>query len=91
MRGRARKRSPSLPQQRKEYLAMIINDVLTDFLGHCRCQPTGDGHYTCPIHRALSAAKALTEACESALLREDIADSELGDQLRAAVAKAGAP
>ncbi len=70
---------------------MIINDVLTDFLvDHCRCQQTEDGRYTCPIHRALSAAEALTKACQAALLHADIADSELGDQLRAALRKAGA-
>ena len=69
---------------------MIINDVLTDFLDHCQCRHTEDGRYTCPIHRALSATDALTKACQAALLRADIAESELGDQLRAALAKAGA-
>jgi hypothetical protein len=70
---------------------MIINDVLTDFLDHCRCRQTEEGRYSCPLHRALSAADALTKACQAALLRADIADSELGDQLRAALKKAGAP
>jgi hypothetical protein len=35
-----------------------------------------------------TAADDLLEACKAALLREDIADGDLGDQLRAAVAKA---
>lgn len=41
--------------------------------------------------RNVGASRDLLAACEAALLREDIANSELGDQLRAAVTKAGAP
>lgn len=36
----------------------------------------------------IAAAPELLAACEAALLREDIAADELGDQLRAALAKA---
>ena len=39
----------------------------------------------------LSAAPELLAACRAALLRDDVADSELGDLLRAAVAKAEGP
>lgn len=35
-----------------------------------------------------AAAPELLEACQAALMREDISDGELGDQIRAAIAKA---
>lgn len=40
------------------------------------------------MHISQTAAAALLAACEAALLREDVADSELGDQLRAAIEQA---
>lgn len=38
--------------------------------------------------RLIAAAPDLLAACEAALLRDDVADCELGDMLRAAIAKA---
>ena len=38
--------------------------------------------------RLIDAASDLLAACQAALLREDIADDELGGQIRAAIAKA---
>jgi hypothetical protein len=42
-------------------------------------------------YREWGAIGELIEACNAALLREDIADGELGDKLRAALAAAGIP
>ena len=38
--------------------------------------------------RIRDAAPELLEACEAALLRDDVADCELGEQIRQAIAKA---
>jgi len=40
-----------------------------------------------PTAWLIAAAPVLLEACEAALLREDVADCDLGDLIRAAIKK----
>lgn len=65
---------------------VVVADIVTvNAHGIATEQTISTGHANA---RLIAAAPELLEACEAALLRDDIASDELGDALRAAVAKA---
>jgi hypothetical protein len=63
----------------------VADIVTTNAHGIATAESISTGHANAAL---IAAAPELLEACEAALLRDDIADGELGDFLRAAIAKA---